>query len=433
MAAPVRSEVLDDDDDDGERRAAKKCGTLYATERTPPATTPQSYYGRSASECRKTPWMLCESFTAPHSTPTSSSDCRRHLPWPLFPAGAATGALLGDRRAALALGPDPLRVLLAVLRVVVVRPLLDFPFKVWGQVPRRLGRRPNPLRLRDLALLVLQFFELRLYSRGHRNAGAEASAAASKGMVAPVRMPIHKSIFANDPASGPRAGPASASGAQSERPFLPFLETPPLPARAVAGAQRALFPSTALRWALRASRSASGAWSEPWPRSRAHDAAARRRRLPVRTHTTPPSARTRCPLAADPGCNLPGQRSFQARWQMVAKPARRRSPRRHQQRRRRRSSSHSASRAVRLPHAAPIDPVHCTSGATMCTCSSMPMPRVPCADADRVECTAAGRARLGPSRPDGAARRPQADGSWPMPAVSWPFGLGHSSARVAAG
>ena len=67
----------------------------------------------------------------------------------------------------------------------------------------------------------------------------------------------------------------------------------------------------------------------------------------------------RCPLAADPGCNLPGQRSFLARWQMVAKPARRRSPRRHQQRRRRRSSSHSASRAVRLPHAAPIDPVHC--------------------------------------------------------------------------
>ena len=108
----------------------------------------------------------------------------------------------------------------------------------------------------------------------------------------------------------------------------------------------------------------------------------------------------RCPLAADPGCNLPGQRSFLARWQMVAKPARRRSTRRHQQRRRRRSSSHSASRAVRLPHAAPIDPVHCTSGATMCTCSSMPMPRVPCADADRVECTAAGRARLGPSRPD---------------------------------
>ena len=139
----------------------------------------------------------------------------------------------------------------------------------------------------------------------------------------------------------------------------------------------------------------------------------------------------RCPLAADPGCNLPGQRSFLARWQMVAKPARRRSPRRHQQRRRRRSSSHSASRAVRLPHAAPIDPVHCTSGATMCTCSSMPMPRVPCADADRVECTAAGRARLGPSRPDGAARRPQADGSWPMPAVSWPFGLGHSSWRRA--
>ena len=89
----------------------------------------------------------------------------------------------------------------------------------------------------------------------------------------------------------------------------------------------------------------------------------------------------RCPLAADPGCNLPSQRSFLARWQMVAKPARRRSPRRHQQRRRRRSSSHSASRAVRLPHAAPIDPLHCTSGATMCTCSSMPMPRVPCADA----------------------------------------------------
>ena len=83
----------------------------------------------------------------------------------------------------------------------------------------------------------------------------------------------------------------------------------------------------------------------------------------------------RCPLAADPGCNLPGQRSSLARWQMVAKPARRRSTRRHQQRRRRRSSSHSASRAVRLPHAAPIDPVHCTSGATMCTCSSMPMPR----------------------------------------------------------
>ena len=89
----------------------------------------------------------------------------------------------------------------------------------------------------------------------------------------------------------------------------------------------------------------------------------------------------RCPLAADPGCNLPGQRSFLARWQMVAKPARRRSPRRHQQRRRRRSSSHSASRAVRLPHAAPIGLLHCTSGATMCTCSSMPMPRVPCADA----------------------------------------------------
>ena len=139
----------------------------------------------------------------------------------------------------------------------------------------------------------------------------------------------------------------------------------------------------------------------------------------------------RCPLAADPGCNLPGQRSFLARWQMVAKPARRRSPRRHQQRRRRRSSSHSASRAVRLPHAAPIGLLHCTSSATMCTCSSMPMPRVPCADADRVECTAAGRARLGPSRPDGAARRPQADGSWPMPAVSWPFGLGHSSWRRA--
>ena len=59
--------------------------------------------------------------------------------------------------------------------------------------------------------------------------------------------------------------------------------------------------------------------------------------------------------------------------------------------------------------------------------------RVPCADADRVECTAAGRARLGPSRPDGAARRLQADGSWPMPEVSWPFGLGHSSARVTAG
>ena len=129
------------------------------------------------------------------------------------------------------------------------------------------------------------------------------------------------------------------------------------------------------------SRSASGARSEPWPRSRAHDAAARRRRLPVRTHTPPPSARARCPLAADPGCNLPTQRSSLASRQMVAKPARRRSPRRHQQRRRRRSSSHSASRAVRLPHAAPIDPVHCTSGATMCTCSSMPMPRVPCADA----------------------------------------------------
>ena len=168
-----------------------------------------------------------------------------------------------------------------------------------------------------------------------------------------------------------------------------------------------------------------------WPRSRAHDAAARRRRLPVRTHTTPPSARTRCPLAADPGCNLPTQRSSLASRQMVAKPARRRSPRRHQQRRRRRSSSHSASRAVRLPHAAPIGLLHCTSGATMCTCSSMPMPRVPCADADRVECTAAGRARLGPSRPDGAARRPQADGSRPMPAVSWPFGLGHSSWRRA--
>ena len=177
------------------------------------------------------------------------------------------------------------------------------------------------------------------------------------------------------------------------------------------------------------SRSASGARSEPWPRSRAHDAAARRRRLPVRTHTTPPSARTRCPLAADPGCNLPTQRSSLASRQMVAKPARRRSPRRHQQRRRRRSSSHSASRAVRLPHAAPIGLLHCTSGATMCHLQLNA--NATCADADRVECTAAGRARLGPSRPDGAARRPQADGSWPMPAVSWPFGLGHSSWRRA--
>ena len=46
----------------------------------------------------------------------------------------------GDRRAALALGPCPFRVLLAVLRVVVVRPLPHFLGKVWESVPFRLGR-----------------------------------------------------------------------------------------------------------------------------------------------------------------------------------------------------------------------------------------------------------------------------------------------------
>ena len=239
---------------------------------------------------------------------------------------------------------------------------------------------------------------------------------------------------------------------------IPPGRVPQTPVRAGPVPPSAL-PSVATRWGQLAKNKAFAVYPPPRAREKRTPRASHR---PTASHRVPPSHRraagcvvrtahgprrdpragapsafaprtARCPLAADPGCNLPGQRSFLARWQMVAKPARRRSPRRHQQRRRRRSSSHSASRAVRLPHAAPIGLLHCTSGATMCTCSSMPMPRVPCADADRVECTAAGRARLGPSRPDGAARRPQADGSWPMPAVSWPFGLGHSSARVAAG
>ena len=129
----------------------------------------------------------------------------------------------------------------------------------------------------------------------------------------------------------------------------------------------------------------------------------------------------RCPLAADPGCNLPGQRSFLARWQMVAKPARRRSTRRHQQRRRRRSSSHSASRAVRLPHAAPIDPVHCTSGATMCTCSSMPMPRAqtPTASSARLP-GAPGSVRAAQTRGGQATGWELADAGGELAFWAWP-------------